>query len=135
MLCIVLDTNVLVAAAYSPSSDSRRIVEACLRHSLEMVVSAELEAEYRYILPRAVRTRSYLSRLDQLLDKAVRCEVFSSDRYVPDDRDDDKVVAVAVTASASAIVTNDEHLLKLDPVEGIRVVQPTRFVALFSLGS
>ena len=38
---VVLDTNVLVAAAYAPASASRAIVEACLHGELEAIMSEE----------------------------------------------------------------------------------------------
>jgi predicted nucleic acid-binding protein len=43
---IVLDTNVLVAAAYNAGSDSRRIAEACLHGELTAVLSPALRREY-----------------------------------------------------------------------------------------
>ena len=56
---VVLDTDVLVAAAYAPASASRAIVEACLHGNLEAIVSAETVREHRYILDRAVRSGAY----------------------------------------------------------------------------
>jgi predicted nucleic acid-binding protein len=58
---VVLDTNVLVAAAYAPASASRAIVEACLDGELEAIMSEETVREHRYILGRAVRSRAYHS--------------------------------------------------------------------------
>ena len=42
---VVLDTNVLVAAAYNPRSASRRVVEACLGGGLRPVLSGALRRE------------------------------------------------------------------------------------------
>jgi predicted nucleic acid-binding protein len=47
---VVLDTNVLVAAAYNPRSASRQVVEACLGGGLTPVVSGALRREYEFIL-------------------------------------------------------------------------------------
>ena len=44
-------------------------------------------------------------------------------RVVPDDPEDDKLVAVAVAAGA-ALVTNDGHLLALAGHAGLEVVRP-----------
>jgi predicted nucleic acid-binding protein len=43
---VVLDTNVLVAAAYNPRSASRHVVEACLGGKLTPVLSSALRREY-----------------------------------------------------------------------------------------
>jgi hypothetical protein len=46
----VLDTNVLVAAAYSPDSASRRVVEVCLDGERTAVVSPALRLEHEVAL-------------------------------------------------------------------------------------
>ena len=49
-------------------------------------------------------------------------------KMVSADPDDDKFVATAVAGHADAIVTNDRHLLVLDPYQTIRVLRPTTFL-------
>jgi putative PIN family toxin of toxin-antitoxin system len=120
---VVLDTNVLVAAAYNPGSASRRIVEACLAGELTAVLSPALRREYEFILSRAVRGQTYRERLQQLLDKADVVVPAATPRVVPDDPDDDKLVAAALGAGA-VLVTNDAHLLAVDGHEGLKVVRP-----------
>ncbi len=125
---VVMDTNTLVAAAYSPSSASRRIVDACLRGELVAVLSPALAAEYEWILARAVRVRGYDEYLRTFLAGATRVEPAETPRVVPDDPDDDKLVAVARAAGADALVTNDHHLLALDPLDGLRILRPGDFL-------
>ena len=120
---VVLDTNVLVAAAYDPRSASRRVVEACLASELTPVLSGAVRREYEFILARAVRGRPYLERIHQLLDRAEVVEPARTPRAVPDDPEDDKLVAAALAAGA-ALVTNDGHLLALAGHEGLEVVRP-----------
>jgi putative PIN family toxin of toxin-antitoxin system len=121
---VVLDTNVLVAAAYNPDSASRRIVEACLKGERAAILSPALRREYDRILARAVRGRPYLARLWELLEKAEVVEPGETPRVVPDDPDDDKLVAVALAAGA-VLVTNDAHLLAINGHNGLQVVRPT----------
>ena len=94
---VVLDTNVLVAAAYNPASASRRVVEACLAGELTPVVSGALLREYEFILARAARGRPYLERIHQLLGGAEVVEPAQTPRVVPDDPGDDKLVAAVRT--------------------------------------
>jgi putative PIN family toxin of toxin-antitoxin system len=120
---VVLDTNVLVAAAYNPGSASRRVVEACLAGERTAVLSPALRREYEFILSRAARGQPYRERLQRLLEKADVVVPEAAPRVVPDDPDDDKLVAVALAADAT-VVTNDAHLLAVAGHEGLRVVRP-----------
>ncbi len=108
---IVLDTNVLVAAAYAENSASRRIVEACLAGELTAVASPAVKREYEFILARAVRRPGYEGRLAELLEQMELAEPEQSPRVVREDADDDKFLAVAVTGRAGWIVTNDRQLI------------------------
>jgi uncharacterized protein len=125
---VVLDTNTLVAAAYSPVSASRRLVDACLRGDLVAVMSPALKDGYELILGRAVRVRGYDEALRGFLEQATLVEPAETPRVVPDDPDDDKVVAVARAAGADTIITNDRHLLALDPLGRVRALRPEDFL-------
>ena len=127
---VVLDTNVLVAAAYAPHSASRRIVEACLDGQLVAVASPAIKREYAFILARAVRVEGYRDRLDQFLERLELVQPTESPRLVPDDPEDDKFLAAATAGDAGWIVTNDRHLLALDPHGPIRIVASGRFAQL-----
>jgi hypothetical protein len=83
------------------------------------------------ILSRAGRGRSYLDRLRLLLDGAEAVEPSETPRVVPEDPDDDKLVAAALAAGA-VLVSNDAHLLAVAGHEGLRVVRPGELSA--SLG-
>jgi putative PIN family toxin of toxin-antitoxin system len=131
---VVLDTNLLVGSAYAPGSASRGIVDACLRGDVVAVLSPALKREYEHILPRAVRGRPHSEALQRLLDQALSVEPSATPRVVPDDPDDDKLVAVALAAGADAIVTNDRHLLDLDPHGSVRILRPSAFARLFLSG-
>ena len=120
---VVLDTNVLVAAAYNPASASRRVVEACLDGELAAALSPALRREYEFILARAVRGRPYLERIHRLMDGAQVVEPAQTPRVVADDPDDDKLVSAARAAGA-ILVTNDAHLLAIAGHEGLKVVRP-----------
>ncbi len=123
----VLDTNVLVAAAYAESSASRRIVEACIEGHIAAAVTRAVAGEYRAILARAIRKPGYEDRLAAFLERVESVEPARLPPSVPDDPDDDKLLAAAVGGAAGWLVTNDHHLLVLDPFRGVRIVLPTRF--------
>ncbi len=130
---VVLDTNVLVAAAYNPSSASRRLVEACLLGEITIILSAAVRKEYEFILGRAVRGRRYAERLRLLVGRAEAVEPGEAPRVVPDDPEDDKLVAAAL-AGGAVLVSNDGHLLAVAGHRGLRVMRPADLVRLRGQG-
>lgn len=129
MTRVVLDTNVLVASAYNAESASRRIVEACRRGEIVLIVSPAIRREYDRILPRAIRRPGAREEIDELLEQAEIVTPAETPRVVPDDPEDDKFIAAALAADADALITNDEHLLSVAPQAQVRVLQPSAFLA------
>ena len=128
---VVLDTDSLVAAAYADASASRRILEACLRRDVQAVISPALLREYQYIVSRAVRRRDFGDLFRRFVEQAEMVEPVETPRVVPEDPDDDKLVAAALAGAADAIVTSDHHLLCLDPYGRLRILRPAEFVGLW----
>ncbi len=128
---VVLDTDSLVAAAYAEASASRHILEACLRREVQAVVSPALQREYACILRRAVRRRDFSGLYQRFLEHVEVVEPVETPRVVPEDPGDDKLVAAALAGFADAIVTNDHHLLGLDPYGRLRILRPAEFVRLW----
>jgi len=133
-LRVVIDTNILVGGAYAPASASRQLLDACLRGELVAVLSPPLRKEYKHILVRAVRVRGYDQALRQFLEIAEVVEPAPVTSMVPGDPDDDKLVAAALGSNAGHIITNDHHLLDLDPVAGVRILLPVAFILLCHVG-
>ena len=109
----VLDTNVLVAALWSRSGASFRILERAVRGDLAYAVSVALALEYEAVLKRAaLREASWASvedleiLLDTLLGQAKRImPIRTRLRPALADPADDMVLECAVQAGAEAIVT------------------------------
>ncbi len=102
----------------------------CLRGEIVALVSPDLRREYEYVLSRAVRGRDFPRKLQQFLARAEQVHPAETPRVVPDDVDDDKLVAAALAGRAGAMVINDRHLLGLDPYGELRIVRPAEFVRL-----
>lgn len=125
MMRVLIDTNVLVAAAYNPGSASRKIVRA-VGNELQLIVSPDILREYEAVLPKAIRAEATREWIWQSLESA---ESVTPEATPPvtEDRSDDKFLAAAAAGQASAVVTSDRHLLAVHPYEGIHILQPTAF--------
>ncbi|MGI8729935.1 MAG: putative toxin-antitoxin system toxin component, PIN family [Solirubrobacteraceae bacterium] len=133
---VVADANVLVSAALarSPAAPSALVLDAALDGRVGLIASPTLLAEIGSVLIRP-RLRRYLS-----LDEAARFVAdlgsqmtLISDAPVPHptvcrDPNDDYLVALAVKARASVIVTGDRDLLEL-PDPPVPVITPRAFLA------
>src|SRR5262249_36907117 len=108
---VVLDTNVLVGAAYNPGSASARVFAACLDGRLRAVVSPAVRAEYARIIPRAVRVPGWEAQFGRFLDASEEVEPREVVPVVADDPSDDALFAAAVAGGAAAVVTNDRPVL------------------------
>ena len=53
-----------------------------------------------------------------------RIEPEITGRYVPNDPDDDMIIAAAMAAQAAMIISGDKHLFELDGVVAIPVLTP-----------
>ena len=131
MTRVVLDTNVLIAAARSSRSASRKIVSACLDGSVGAVVSQAVRNEYDLIIEQALTGVPYAEQLRQFIDGCLPVEPASVPRVVPEDTDDDKLVALAIAAHADVLVTSDNHLTSLGAVEDIPILSPSEALARF----
>ena len=128
---VVLDTNVLIAAAWNKRSASRRIVEACLKgKDLRAVLSPALRREYEFIIKRAARKSKYRKSLQRLVKRAevINCDARKMGIEVPADPEDAKVLATAVAGKVDALVGNDHHLLDLAGESSVPILRPSEFL-------
>jgi putative PIN family toxin of toxin-antitoxin system len=128
---VVLDTNVLIAAAWNKGSASRKIVEACLDgKTMRAVSSPALRKEYEFIVKRAARKSKYRKSLQRLIETAevVECDARSMGIEVPADPEDAKVLATAIAGKVDALIGNDHHLLDLAFDSQVPILRPGEFL-------
>lgn len=129
---VVLDTNVVVAALLWDGVP-RQLLEAVASNPLVVLFSSPaLLAELTRVLPRPqFQQRLSLSgkTIDELVASYTRLVTIvtpaSIERVVSGDADDDHVLALAVAARASLIVSGDRaHLIPIGYHEGIAIITP-----------
>jgi putative PIN family toxin of toxin-antitoxin system len=131
---VVIDSSVVVAALATPNpeSASRVVLAAIAAGVVELVITDELEAEYRRAVeyPQVKRYAAKVDRqafVDAIVAAAERFEAGSAAGAVPADPGDDKVVAAALAGRADFLVTLDNHLLGVAGLAGV-VVRPGDFL-------
>jgi predicted nucleic acid-binding protein len=72
------------------------------------------------------RRLALLSR-QRILHRANLVEPGASHHTVPMDVADTPILRAAIAAGVDYLVTNDRHLLELDPYEGMRIVSMTQY--------
>lgn len=128
---IFFDTNVYVA-------------EALLGGAAEQMVAATIEARWRilssgYVLDEIQRVLveklGFSRRFGRLTRERTRRRAklvvdLSSRHSVPHDPADSPVLRAALAAGADLLVTNDSHLLALNPYQGLRIISMTEYFDL-----
>lgn len=131
-LRVVVDTNVLVSALHFPKGTLSGIWKPLAEGRYHLVLSPAIVAELAEIL------RGKFGWEEDTLQRALRTLVRKAEmvrptgivRVVPDDPDDDSIVACAVLAKVDAIVSGDRHLLSIREHEGIVIVRPKDFLRM-----
>ena len=127
---IVIDTNVFIAAAFKPASDSAEIIEAV----------GSGEAILVWDEPTRRETETLMRRIPRVSWEAVRPLFREADRWstevepdrfrsVPDP--DDRKFAALASSSGATLVTLDRHLLGAELGGTCRVATPSEFVRSF----
>ena len=129
---IVFDTNLLVGAAYTSASASGRLLDAVTDGAIRLAVSPAVFAEYRFVVPRAVRRPGGVARVLAALRRAEPAFPTAAQnraaRGACEDPDDDKFLALAAAAGASALLSNDRHLLDVGEYAGVPIRRPRAFL-------
>lgn len=131
----VIDTNVLISAAFSGKTPPGLVVRHVLAHGHMLFSEATFaELETRVWRPKFDRYLSIESRKQLLHDfRAVALWVNIppgvADRKFSRDPDDDKFVHVALAAGAGVLVSGDGDLLALESVESVNILSPAKVLA------
>ena len=127
---VVLDTNVLISAVFFSGPPSR-ILSAWFDDRFELVVSAEILAEYREVAGR-IGAKFPGVELGPVLDRIALHALLVVPVKLPDDactnRDDIKFLECALGSRVDCVVSGDRALLRSSGYEGVEVVTPRVFV-------
>jgi putative PIN family toxin of toxin-antitoxin system len=120
---VFFDTNAYVAEALHGKT-AEQLVEATVNASWKIFASSYLLTELDRVLVEklgfsrrlAVLTRQRISRRATIIDPG------AYPHSVPNDANDSPILAAALASGSDYLVTNDPHLLVMNPYEGLRII-------------
>ena len=135
---VVLDTNVFVGAFLSKTSNAARILELLRLEAFELVVSEPILREYEDVLKydklRKLHklTNEQISQLiEDISTIAILVEPEVELLVVRGDADDNMLFECALDGDAEFIISGDALVQSIKEYQGIRVLSPSLFLALF----
>ncbi len=135
---VVLDTNQHISAIIRPNGNPAQIVRLWRTGRLELAISPPLLAEFRNVVYRPRIQQKYNLKDDDITDylSALRTYAIAvpgtiTVEAVPDDPDDNFIIACAIEAKANVIISGDRHLLSLHLYKGIPIVKAVDFLSSF----
>ena len=132
---VVLDTNQHISAIIRPNGNPAQIVQLWRIGAIELAISPSMLEEFEEAVYRPhIQQRHNLSDadiaeyLEALREFAVMVSGVVVVDAVPDDPDDNIIIACAIEAEADVIVSGDRHLLSLGSYRGIPIVKAADFL-------
>ena len=142
MIRAILDTNVIVSGILTPKSVPATILKIGLEGKFKLVISPqvieEIERVIRYERVIALMRRHKLTcrEVDDFMQKLKRVAMVTPGELevtaVPSDPGDDMVLSCALEGKADFVVSGDHHLTDLKSFQGVSIVNPQKFLQLFS---
>ena len=130
-MIVVMDTNVVVSAAFWPRSEDRRCFVLLARRKCRLAVTEATLDEYRAVAVRIGHRecpdRDPAPFLDWIGRVALLVEPSPLGKRRSRDAKDDPFLACALASRAEFIVTKDKDLLALERPFGIEIVTPRAF--------
>lgn len=134
-MIVVLDASTLVSAVLKADSIPERAFLLAVSEANTLLLSPEVEDEYREVIFRPKFDRyASVERRQRLLDIiSVAAEMIEPTEIVREcvDPKDDKYLALAASGKADVIVSSDvHHLLVMHPWRGVSILSPAGFLSL-----
>ena len=135
---IVVDANTIVSALLW-RGNPHRLIAAMEDYAIDFYTSRVLLDELADVLPRRKLAKVVRATGKTPAQLIAEYEGFvnvvtpaSIRRTVPDDADDDHVLACALAANADLIVSGDAHLRNLKHYHGMRIVAAAEALAIIA---
>ncbi len=125
----VLDTNVFISGIFWTGA-SNNVILLWRKGKYELVVSLDCISELINVLKDfKIKLPDDMIRewVDLIISNAVLVEPKEKLDFVKEDPADNMFIEAAVAGNADYIVSQDNHLLKLKEINGIKILSPEEF--------
>ncbi len=128
---IFFDTNVYIAESLLGEA-AEEMLAATTRASWRIYASDYLLEETERVMSEELGFSQRLAALTRgrIVRRAIMVEPSASRHGVPEDVKDTPILQAALEAGVDYLVTNDRHLLDLNPYEGLRIVSMTEYYGI-----
>ncbi len=135
---LTIDTNVLISGSlWTGASD--KILEKVENKEIELILSKDIIEEFSKVLnydeiKNKIRDKGLEVRrtVEKIISISNMIEPIEKLNIVKEDKDDNMVLECAIEGNVDYIITNDNHLLKLNEFQGIKIITPQEFLSIFS---
>ena len=129
---VVFDTNVLVAAFVTEGLCSVLLARA-RRREFELFLCPKILEEFERILSERIKASRLLIKeaLSIILEASEIIQPVRAIQGVCRDKDDDQILACALSAEADYLVSGDRDLLDIGSFEKVKIISPREFEAFF----
>lgn len=130
---ILFDTNVYIGEALLGEA-AETMLAVTVRASWRIYVCDQVLDEIESVLTESLGFSARLAQLtrQRCARRAIHVADEPSRHEVPDDPDDTPILQASLNAGVDYLVTNDEHLLKLNPYESLRIISMTDYYELLT---
>ncbi len=131
MTKVVLDTNVLINATQDEFAYEKRIIDEVIKGNIQAYGTNPMIRENQLILDQYVPDPKQKEFLNQYFAYLEEVPIRFHHKIIEWDSDDDKFINAALSAEADYIISSDAHLLDHDGFEGLKIMKPKDFWAVY----
>ena len=139
MIRVVLDANIFVSTVLKSHSKPANVFQLAREGKITLISSREILSEAKTVLLYAKLRKLHRhtpKEINEFVKRVARVSFIvpgtTKIQEIKDDPADNKYLSAAVEGRADVIVFGDHHLKDLKTFQGIRILDPSTFLALMT---